>query len=78
MVIINASWGLGENVVQGTVTPDEYSIFKPLLDDRALKPIIAKVLGAKEKKMIYATGGTQVHQESGYAGMAAAAVRAQG
>jgi pyruvate,water dikinase len=59
VVIINASWGLGENVVQGTVTPDEYSIFKPLLDDRALKPIIAKVLGGKEKKMVYATGGTR-------------------
>jgi pyruvate,water dikinase len=59
VVIINASWGLGENVVQGTVTPDEYTVFKPLLIDHGLKPIIAKNLGAKEKKMIYATGGTR-------------------
>jgi pyruvate, water dikinase len=59
LVIINASWGLGENVVQGTVTPDEYSVFKPLLDNMNLKPIIEKNLGAKEKKMIYAVGGTK-------------------
>jgi pyruvate, water dikinase len=59
VVIINAAWGLGENVVQGSVTPDEYTIFKPLLDNSQLKPIIEKVLGAKEKKMIYATGGTK-------------------
>ena len=59
VVIINASWGLGENVVQGTVTPDEYTVFKPLLDNKGLKPIIEKKLGAKEKKMIYATGGTR-------------------
>jgi pyruvate,water dikinase len=59
VVIINAAWGLGENVVQGTVTPDEYSIFKPLLDNHKFKPIIEKNLGAKEKKLIYATGGTK-------------------
>ncbi len=59
VVIINAAWGLGENVVQGAVTPDEYSVFKPLLDNTSLKPIIEKNLGAKEKKMVYATGGTR-------------------
>jgi pyruvate, water dikinase len=59
VLIINAAWGLGENVVQGTVTPDEYTIFKPFLDDAGLKPIIAKNLGTKEKKMIYASGGTK-------------------
>jgi pyruvate, water dikinase len=59
VVIINASWGLGENVVQGTVTPDEYTVFKTLLDQPGLKPIIEKKLGDKEKKMIYATGGTR-------------------
>ncbi len=58
-VIINAAWGLGENVVQGTVNPDEYTVFKPLLDNENLKPIIEKNLGAKEKKMIYSTGGTK-------------------
>ena len=55
VVLINAAWGLGENVVQGAVDPDEYEVFKPLLSDRSLTPIIEKKLGGKEKKMIYAT-----------------------
>ncbi|MEX2577639.1 MAG: phosphoenolpyruvate synthase [Verrucomicrobiales bacterium] len=57
VVVVNAAWGLGENVVQGTVTPDEYRIFKPLLGNEKLKPIIQKNLGAKEKTMVYAKGG---------------------
>jgi pyruvate, water dikinase len=57
VVVINASWGLGENVVQGAVTPDEYMAFKPLLADKRLDPVIEKVLGSKDKKMIYAVGG---------------------
>jgi len=56
-VIINAAWGLGENVVQGAVDPDEYQIFKPLLSDPALVPIIEKTIGAKTQKMIYAKVG---------------------
>ncbi len=59
VVVITAAFGLGENVVQGTVNPDEYMAFKPLLGQDDLKPIIEKVLGAKEKKMIYAKGGTK-------------------
>lgn len=58
VVVINAAWGLGENVVQGAVTPDEYMVFKPLLADEHLVPIIEKTLGAKEKKMVYAVGGS--------------------
>ncbi len=54
VVLINAAWGLGENVVLGAVTPDEYQVYKPLLDDKALVPIVEKKLGSKEKKMIYA------------------------
>ena len=54
VVLINAAWGLGENVVQGTVNPDEYQVFKPLLKDPALSPIVEKKLGEKEQKMIYA------------------------
>ena len=54
VVLINAAWGLGENVVQGAVTPDEYEVFKPLLGNPALKPIVEKTCGAKEIKMIYA------------------------
>ncbi|MBF9049445.1 phosphoenolpyruvate synthase [Roseobacter sp. HKCCD9010] len=54
VVLINAAWGLGENVVQGAVNPDEYMVYKPLLDQPDLVPIVEKALGAKEKKMIYA------------------------
>ena len=59
VVVITAAFGLGENVVQGTVNPDEYMTFKPLLPQDSLRPIIEKVLGAKEKKMVYAVGGTK-------------------
>ena len=58
MVLIDAAWGLGETVVQGIVDPDEYAVFKPLLDRDGAVPIVAKELGAKEKKMVYAQGGT--------------------
>ncbi len=54
VVLINAAWGLGENVVQGAVNPDEYMVYKPFLKDSSLVPIVEKALGAKEKKMIYA------------------------
>ncbi len=54
VVLINGAWGLGENVVQGSVSPDEYQVSKPLLKDRSLKPIVHRTLGAKERKMIYA------------------------
>ena len=57
-IIINAAWGLGENVVQGAVNPDEYIVFKPLLDNERLTPIIEKSRGEKEKKLIYAVGGS--------------------
>lgn len=53
IVLINAAWGLGENVVQGTVNPDEYQIFKPLLNDTNLVPIIQKICGDKSMKMVY-------------------------
>lgn len=55
-VVINAAWGLGENVVQGAVDPDEFIVFKPFLDNSQLKPIIEKRLGSKKQKMIYAAG----------------------
>jgi pyruvate,water dikinase len=56
-VLINAAWGLGENVVQGAVDPDEYHVFKPLLEDERLSPIVARKRGAKTVKMIYASAG---------------------
>lgn len=52
-VLINANWGLGETVVQGSVDPDEYLVFKPLLQDENLRPIIGKTIGGKEKKLVY-------------------------
>jgi pyruvate, water dikinase len=58
VAVISAAWGLGETVVQGTVDPDKYLVFKPLLDDRRYRPIIEKTLGGKERKLIYATGGS--------------------
>lgn len=59
VVIINAAWGLGENVVQGSVNPDEYIIFKPLLDQPGITPIIEKNLGEKEKKLVYTNKGAK-------------------
>ena len=53
MVLINAAWGLGENVVQGAVDPDEYQVFKPLLSELSLKPIVEKKHGGKLQKMVY-------------------------
>ncbi len=55
-VLINASYGLGENVVQGSVNPDEYYVFKPTLK-QGFRPILQKVLGSKEFKLIYDVGG---------------------
>lgn len=54
VVVINAGWGLGENVVQGTITPDDYVVFKPLLEKKNVRPIIEKTRGDKALKMIYA------------------------
>lgn len=51
-VVINGSWGLGEMVVQGAVTPDEFMVFKPLLKD-GFPAIIKKVIGEKADMMIY-------------------------
>ncbi|HVL37172.1 MAG TPA: phosphoenolpyruvate synthase, partial [Burkholderiales bacterium] len=50
-VLLNAAWGLGEAVVQGMVEPDEYHVFKPLLEDPSTRPIVGKSLGAKTRKM---------------------------
>lgn len=57
MVLINAAWGLGENIVQGTVNPDEYQVFKPLLSDEDLVPIVQKKRGNKAVKMVLGTPG---------------------
>ena len=61
MVLINAAWGLGEFVVKGVVTPDEFKVFKPTLK-KGFKAIISKRLGSKEKKLIYASEGHRADQ----------------
>jgi len=52
-IIINGIWGLGENIVQGTVTPDEWVVFKPTLENKKWNPILKKHCGKKEFTMIY-------------------------
>jgi len=54
VLLINAAWGLGENVVQGTVNPDQYTVFKPFVQKEGFAPIIEKTCGSKKKKMVYA------------------------
>lgn len=58
-VLLTAAYGLGENVVQGAVNPDEYFVFKPTLR-QGYKPILEKRLGSKEIKMVYDIGGTKL------------------
>jgi pyruvate,water dikinase len=58
-VLINAAYGLGENVVQGSVNPDEYYVFKPTLLQGA-RPILKKSLGTKAMKMVYDIGGSKM------------------
>ncbi|RLG13219.1 MAG: phosphoenolpyruvate synthase [Candidatus Nanohalarchaeota archaeon] len=57
-VFITGAYGLGENVVQGAVNPDEYYVFKPTLK-QGKKAIISKTIGSKEIKMIYTKDGSK-------------------
>jgi pyruvate,water dikinase len=58
-VLISANWGFGETVVQGSVDPDEYRVFKPLLDDRGFRPILEKRIGGKERKLVLGADSSQ-------------------
>ena len=58
VVMINAAWGLGENVVRGAVNPDEYYVFKPALKEE-FRSIIGKNVGSKEKKIVYTEEGAK-------------------
>ncbi|MBI3035178.1 phosphoenolpyruvate synthase [Candidatus Woesearchaeota archaeon] len=62
-VLINGSYGLGENVVQGSVNPDQFYAFKPTLM-KGYKPIISKKLGSKKIKMVYSEHGTKQTTEN--------------
>jgi pyruvate,water dikinase len=59
VVLVTGSYGLGEMVVQGTVNPDEFIVFKPTLKN-GFKSILEKRLGSKEAKMIYSVGGNML------------------
>ena len=56
VVMVSAAYGLGENVVQGSVTPDEYMVFKPTLKT-GHRPVLQRTVGSKEFKLVYDSGG---------------------
>jgi pyruvate,water dikinase len=62
-IIINGSWGLGENIVKGTITPDEWMVFKPTLENPKLNPILKRHCGRKEFTMIYAEKSEETSSE---------------
>ena len=59
VVLISGAYGLGENVVQGAVNPDDFYVFKPTLRT-GHRPVISKKLGEKSIKMIYGSGTSKV------------------
>ena len=63
VVVINASYGLGEMVVQGKVTPDEFVVFKPTLAE-GKRAIVTRDIGVKDVKMIYGRRGTEIIKTS--------------
>jgi pyruvate,water dikinase len=59
VVLINSAYGLGENVVQGAVNPDEYCVFKPTLLSGS-RPILHRRVGTKEFKLVYDSSGSRM------------------
>ncbi|MBN1280786.1 MAG: phosphoenolpyruvate synthase [Candidatus Thermoplasmatota archaeon] len=57
-VYITGAYGLGENVVQGAVNPDQFYVFKPTLK-KGFRPILEKKLGSKDKRLVYGPTGTR-------------------
>jgi len=62
VVYITAAYGLGENVVQGIVDPDQFYVFKPALKE-GFRPILEKKLGSKHKKLVYMRHGSGAEQK---------------
>ncbi|MGH8161326.1 MAG: PEP/pyruvate-binding domain-containing protein, partial [Gammaproteobacteria bacterium] len=56
VVLLNAAWGLGENVVQGAIDPDEFYVHKPTLE-KGFRTVLRRRLGSKHLTMVYADGG---------------------
>lgn len=63
VVLINGAWGLGETVVKGSVNPDRFMVYKPLLKG-PFRPILERTCGSKAEKMVYPRGGTSAPQKS--------------
>lgn len=63
VVLVNSSYGLGEYVVQGVVTPDEWTVFKPTLK-RGYRSIIGRHLGTKEVRLVYGDGSRTTRSEA--------------
>ncbi|UJP65056.1 phosphoenolpyruvate synthase [Mongoliitalea daihaiensis] len=59
-VVINGAYGLGELLVQGEISPDEFIVYKPNLRNPALRPIIEKKMGRKHHKLVYGTTPTEL------------------
>jgi pyruvate,water dikinase len=59
-IIINGCWGLGENIVQGRVTPDEWHVFKPTLFEEKYNPVLKRLCGRKEYTMTYVNNSEDV------------------
>lgn len=57
-VFITGAYGLGENVVQGTVDPDEFYVHKPTFKE-GYRAVLRKSIGSKKVKMVYAAGRTR-------------------
>ncbi|WP_165748487.1 phosphoenolpyruvate synthase [Cellulophaga sp. Z1A5H] len=53
VVMVSSIYGLGENIVQGSINPDDYFVFKPSLKNGIEQPIVSRRLGSKEKTMVY-------------------------
>lgn len=64
VIVINSIYGLGEFIVQGTVIPDEFIVFKPALENGNKNSIIGKNIGKKNIKLIYAKDGTKKEKVS--------------
>jgi pyruvate,water dikinase len=62
VVLVTGAWGLGETVVQGRVDPDEFWVHKPTAR-AGFRPVLRREVGAKERKLVYAEGGTRAVRE---------------
>ena len=63
VVVLTGCWGLGENIVQGTVIPDEYVVFKPTLN-QGKRAILSRKMGSKAKTLVYAKDGGVVNRDT--------------